>query len=174
MFQNGWLLDVNLFALNAENLIMVAPNPAGTPPFLNQNSGNVANKGLELESKVKLTDYSSFKVGYSYLHMKTPVISAPVHQVNLSSDLTFGKFLINFSENYIGGLYTRLDDRNTPDINEETTESYLLFDASVTYKLSSKIKIFVSAENIFNTQYQVQYGYPMPGISALAGISFDI
>jgi len=39
------------------------------------------------------------------------------------------------------------------------------------YKINKHLDVFVKCKNLLNTNYQINYGYPMPGIIAFAGIN---
>jgi iron complex outermembrane receptor protein len=54
--------------------------------------------------------------------------------------------------------------------NESITENYLLLNASVNYILNDYIELFLSGKNLLDQEYQIDYGYPMPGINFMGGI----
>jgi outer membrane receptor protein involved in Fe transport len=108
-----------------------------------------------------------FLMNYSYLHMKEPILSSPEHKLFISSTYTINKFSFNLAIQTIGNLY--LVTGNTP-----LTESYTLFNARMAYKIKDFASIFVKGQNLTNTRYQINYGYPMPGIIGFGGINITL
>jgi iron complex outermembrane receptor protein len=59
---------------------------------------------------------------------------------------------------------------------EVITQNYLLINARIIYNITPWISIFLKGENLSDQEYEINYGYPMPGITALGGINlrYDI
>ena len=72
-------------------------------------------------------------------------------------------FIVNLQQ--ISGLYTALNDFNT--------ESYFILNADVNYVVTDFMRIFLKGENLLNKNYQIDFGYPMPGRSVMLGINFE-
>ena len=53
---------------------------------------------------------------------------------------------------------------------QEIKEDYFLLNASLNYQLSENVELFLSGKNLFNTDYQIDYGYVMPGINFMTGV----
>mgnify|MGYP002764015092 FL=1 len=60
---------VNLFHIDAKNIILTLPNPSGAGK-LNQNSGELHNSGAEIQAAWRISRAWSANANYSYLHMK--------------------------------------------------------------------------------------------------------
>ncbi len=158
-------LETNVFVADGDNLIMALPNPSPPPAVLNVNSGDFTHKGIEIDSKYRITNKLNLQASYSYLDMDRPKISSPEHQIFLGGSYHTELFDFNINLQHIGNLYT--------NINPESTQDYTLLNAKVNYRLSKNIMLFVSGENLFDVEYEVQYGYPMPGITLFSGIEVN-
>ena len=156
---------VNLFYLDADNIIITAPNPTAPPPMLNQNSGELKNKGVELQASYLVSKSIAVHGNYSYLDMENPVIGAPEHKAYLGGSYTSNGLHVSTGLQYINGLYSAV----APD----KMEDFLLWNARVSYQLTDMIQIWVNGDNLLNTKYQINAGYPMPGIAFMAGFNLS-
>ena len=156
---------INLFYLDAKNIILTAPNPAGTPPMLNQNSGELKNKGVELQASYMVSKSIAVHGNYSYLDMENPVIGAPEHKAYLGGSYTGNGLHFSTGLQYINGLYSA--------VGPDKKEDFLLWNARASYQLTDMIQVWVNGDNLLNTKYQINDGYPMPGIAFMAGINLS-
>lgn len=156
---------VNLFYLDADNIIITAPNPTAPPPMLNQNSGELKNKGVELQASYLVSKSIAVHGNYSYLDMENPVIGAPEHKAYLGGSYTSNGLHVSTGLQYINGLYSAV----APD----KMEDFLLWNARVSYQLTDMIQLWVNGDNLLNTKYQINAGYPMPGIAFMAGFNLS-
>lgn len=156
---------VNLFYLDADNIIITAPNPTAPPPMLNQNSGELKNKGVELQASYLLSKSIAVHGNYSYLNMETPVIGAPEHKAYLGGSYTGNGLHVSTGFQYINGLYST--------IGPDKKENFLLWNARVSYQLTDMIQLWVNGDNLLNTKYQINAGYPMPGIAFMGGVNLS-
>ena len=157
---------INLFYLDAENIIITAPNPMAPPPMLNQNSDELKNKGVELQTSYLVSKSIAVHGNYSYLNMKKPVIGAPEHKAYLGGSYTNNGLHISTGLQYINGLYSA--------VGPDKKENFLLWNARVSYQISDMIGVWVNGDNLLNTKYQINDGYPMPGIAFMAGLTLTL
>ncbi len=164
---NGKLYyGVNLFYLDAENIIITAPNPTAPPPMLNQNTGELKNKGVEVEASYLISKSFAANCNYSFLKMETPVVGAPEHKAYLGGSYTNKGWHASTGLQYINGLYSAVG----PDVKE----NFLLWNARLSYQLSDMLQLWVNGDNLLNTKYQINAGYPMPGIAFMAGVNLTL
>ena len=55
------------------------------------------------------------------------------------------------------------------------SEDYTLLNGRIAYKIGNdkrNVTLFVKGENLTNTQYTINDGYPMPGAVAMGGFDF--
>jgi iron complex outermembrane receptor protein len=91
------------------------------------------------------------------------VIAAPQQQINLGINYSFKIFSLNISAQHIEKLYT--------SVKPIITQSYTLVNTRLTIKPTKNLDIFVSGNNLLNQKYEINYGYPMPGIYYNAGLN---
>ena len=156
---------INLFHMDAENIILTAPNPAGTPPMLNQNSGELKNTGVEVQASYLISKAFAVNGNYSYLKMETPIVGAPEHKAYLGGSYTGNGLHISTGLQYINSLYSA--------VGPDKKEDFLLWNARVSYQLTDMVQLWVNGDNLLNTKYQINAGYPMPGIAFMAGFNLS-
>ena len=76
---------------------------------------------------------------------------------------------------YINSLYTTPKTLKPATVlaNPDITEDFLLWNARVSYQLTDMIQVWVNGDNLLNTKYQINDGYPMPGIAFMAGVNLS-
>ena len=153
-------LELMAFMAKGSNLIQI--NPMDTPP-IGSNSGSFLNKGLE--SQIRYQSSASWKVmlNYAYVDASKNILFAPKHNLSFQADLQVKKFTIIPSMRVIGGLRNSL-------LETDDNENYTLLDLRVMYAISPKVKAYVTGKNLLNTAYQLEKGFPMPGINVMTGI----
>jgi iron complex outermembrane receptor protein len=95
-------------------------------------------------------------------------LAAPKHKIYMSGNFTTGRWNISTGIQYIGNLYT--------NIRPETTRknSFVLWNCRAHYQVIKWMKLFVKGENLLDQSYEINDGYPMPGITAFGGVSIEI
>ena len=156
---------INLFYLDADNIILTADNPTPPPMKLNQNSGELKNKGVEFQASYLVSKSIAVHGNYSYLNMETPVIGAPEHKVYLGGSYTDNGIHVSTGLQYINGLYST--------VGPDKKENFLLWNARVSYQLTDMVQLWVNGDNLLNTKYQINDGYPMPGIAFMGGFNLS-
>ena len=156
---------LNLFYIKADNIILTAPNPAGAG-MLNQNSGELNNYGVEAEVALRLFPMLAFGANYSYLHMKEPVVAAPEHKLNLSLSYSKGAFRATCGYMYIGGLYT--------SVAPVSKEYYSLLNLKLSLAAAPWLTIWINGDNLTNSAYEVNAGFPMPRASYMLGLNISL
>lgn len=154
---------VNLFHIDAKNIILTLPNPSGAGK-LNQNSGELHNSGAEIQAAWRISRAWSVNANYSYLHMKEPVIAAPEHKAYAGVSWTEGRWSVSTGLQYVAGLYT-----STSPVQKE---DFLLWNARSSFKVCKWLDLWARGENLLAQKYEINAGYPMPGATVVAG--FDI
>ena len=156
---------INLFHMDAKNIILTLPNPTAPPPMLNQNSGELKNTGVEVEASYLISKSFAANCNYSYLKMETPIVGAPEHKAYLGGSYTNNGWHASTGLQYVNGLYSAVG----PDVKED----FLLWNARVSYQLTDMVQLWVNGDNLLNTKYQINAGYPMPGIAFMAGVNLS-
>ena len=155
---------VNLFYINAKNLIQTLPNPHGSG-MLNQNTGKIENTGVELQAAYRINRDWSVDGNYSYLHMAHPVIAAPEHKLYAGANFSQGRWNVSTGLQYIAGLYTQTDPA--------VTEDFVLWNVRASFRATRWLDIWARGENLLAQRYEINAGYPMPRATIMAGVNFN-
>lgn len=160
-------VEASLYIITGENLIQVA-FVDGKPK--NVNIGEVNNRGVEFDFMAEIVQNFSLTANYSYLHMRNPVPAAPENMFNAMLLYSPGKFRFSAGIQTISNLYL------TTGPNPQK-ESYTLVNASASYNGKAKwfdYTLFLKGENLTGANYSINVGFPMPGATVSAGVSFTI
>lgn len=155
---------VNLFYINARNLIQTLPNPHGSG-MLNQNTGKIENAGIELQAAYRINRVWSVDGNYSYLHMAHPVIAAPEHKLYAGANFSQGRWNVSTGLQYIAGLYTQTDP--------VVTEDFVLWNVRASFRAIRWLDIWARGENLLAQRYEINAGYPMPRATVMGGVNFN-
>lgn len=163
---------INLFHMDVKNTIQALPK-GGRP--LNQNTGELKNSGIEVEASYLISKVFSVNGNYSYLKMETPVAGAPEHKAYLGGSFSSKGWHASTGLQYINSLYTtpKTEKPATVLANPDITEDFLLWNARLSYQLSDMVQLWINGDNLLNTKYQINAGYPMPGIAFMAGVNLS-
>ena len=165
LMQGHLSYGINLFHIDADNIIMTDVNPTPPPMKLNQNSGKLKNSGVEVQASYLISRSFAVNGNYSYLQMETPVVGAPEHKAYLGGSFNQGSWHASTGLQYINSLYSA--------VGPDKKEDFLLWNARVSYQLSDMLQLWINGDNLLNTKYQINDGYPMPGIAFMAGVNLS-
>lgn len=180
-------LSTSLFYRKHKNLIDWAPTAYANMPrkinlvptgsySLAKNVEEVKTTGVELDLvyNKKINDNSGLyaTAGYTWIQSENDD-SIPSFYIS-----SHARHLLNFSVIYsirsfsvaLNGLYKERNSRKAAAINAEITPSYFIMGTKLAYTLPKKFgKLFLQADNVFNTAYSDLLGSKMPGRWLSAG-----
>jgi len=163
LLNNHLNLELTAYKAVGSNMIQLVFFPTGPPE--RQNVGSFNNKGIEFSARYIVNRHLQFNTNYSYLNMDKIVIAAPRQQFNIGANYTYKIFGIHVSSQYIEHLYTSTLPQPV------LTQSYALLNARLTARPMKYLELFVSGNNLLNQQYEINSGYPMPGINFNTGFN---
>ncbi|MDD4991988.1 MAG: TonB-dependent receptor [Paludibacter sp.] len=167
LLNNKLNIELTVFKVKGDNLIQVV-----APPFppKRQNVGSFDNQGIEFSAKYAVTKNLFIHANYSYLTLSKVVIAAPRQQLNVSANYSYKIWNLNVSSQYIEKLYA-LNSANPFSPVIVTVPDYFLLNSRLSVRPLKQLEVFVAANNLLNRQYQINYGYPMPGINFNGGFN---
>ncbi|MBN1950791.1 MAG: TonB-dependent receptor [Bacteroidales bacterium] len=160
--KNRLRTELTLFYAKGDNMIQVAGQ---YPNVRRQNIGVFSNKGVEFAARYRVLDKLHLHANYSFLSMDKVVLAAPRQQFNLMAVYQYKVLTLNLSLQHIDRLYT--------SVNPETTQSYTLLNARINAQLIKNFSAFLALNNLLNEEYEINYGYPLPGINFNLGIKLS-
>lgn len=149
----------NIFYIKGDNMIQ-------TIERRNVNTGSIENYGAELEATWRINSHLSIVTNHSLLHMENKIVAAPEYKGFLGADYHAGRWTANVALQYIANLYTAVG-------KSESTENFMLLNASVGYALTKGVGLWVRGENLLAQDYEINLGYPMPRATFMAGVNIN-
>lgn len=160
-FDDKMMAELTGYILQGKNMIIAVPMKGL------QNAGNVNNKGIEFTTKAHISNDLSTVLTYSYIHMLSPVYATPRHHLYASLEYRHQRWDISANYQYVNHL-------NVEPVAKPFFQNYSLVNAYVHFKLTKPVDLFINAENLLNTSYQMNHYYPMPGITLMGGVKIHI
>jgi len=163
--RNGKLnFELTGFYIDGKNMIQAVVVTA--PPPLKINTGEFENMGIELNTDYKVSNNFGFLMNYTYLSTSKELLYAPDHELNLMGKYNWKSLTFMLDFKYVNNLNTFVSE------NEATKENYALLDLKINWHAQNWMNIFVDLNNIFDTNYQIDRGYPLPAFNIIGGVEF--
>ncbi len=163
------------FQRTIDNLITYS----GTVGYINVNEQN--DSGIELSAGYSFP-YTRLEFFYNYLdgaitqngEETDNLIRRPDHNFGITVNQQFGEDLTtNIGGQFVGernDLYFNTDTFATEQVE---LESYVLLNANLQYRLlQDQLTVFLSVNNLLNSEYSEVYGFNTPGIHFKGGVKF--
>jgi iron complex outermembrane receptor protein len=106
------------------------------------------------------------QANYTFLDMEKKIVAAPKHQFNINLNYQYKIVNFNVAAQHVNTLYAAL--------NPESIQNFTLLNARVSAKVTKQLDVFVAGHNLLNQQYQINNGYPMPGINFHGGVNLKL
>ena len=159
----------NLFYIDADNIILTTQVGSGKKKL---NSGRIRNYGAELEATYHINDMWALNTNHSFLKMKKQqVVAAPKYKGFLGADFRLHRLAVNAGLQYISGLGL---DSTGDGIADKQEKDFVLLNMSVNYHLNNIVTLWANGENLLAQRYQINYGYPMPRATFMAGVNVKL
>ena len=159
---------VNLFYLQADNLIASTMVPE-LGRAANFNTGKTEHCGAEVEASYEVNRHWHLTTNHSYLHMPSDkrIPAAPTYKGYLGARYSVCKLELTAGVQCVSGLWKDTDDNGFGDTEEDT---FVLLSAGIAYHLFPQVKLWARGENLLAQAYEINYGFPMPKATVMAGI----
>ena len=195
--EKGWSYDLGVeysvnkftgmvtgFYIDSEDLIVSDPYDN----YRGHNVGKARQYGYEVGLKYDMCKEISHKINYTYtraedLETHQNLIYRPLHNLNyaitvkpmkglkISADVSYVTSTM-YSVKHAGYSYVYDDvTYDVPGSPDLYLEDYCIVNARADYQINKYVSLWVKGNNLTNNEtYQLNYGYPMPGITGTAGI----
>ena len=160
--------ELTMYYIEGNNLIIMDP-PVAPPPPLYKNSGSFRNRGIEFSGRYNITNNLHMHCNYAYIDMKTPLPSTPSQNLFVDLNYKIKKLEFTVQIQNIKNLYASINGKT-----KILEKSYSVLDTKIKYQVSEYLNIFISGNNILDTEYYIMNGYPMPGINFMAGLNINL
>ena len=159
LFNNQLSFELTAYKAIGSNMIIVT---GAFQTLKKENTGSFNNQGIEFSTRYILNRNLSFNSNYSYLNLTKPIVAAPRQQLNVGASYNYKIFSLHVSAQYVEKLFTFISPN--PSISPVIEPNYLLLNARFSARPIKQLELFIAVNNLLNQQYQINYGYPMPGI----------
>jgi outer membrane cobalamin receptor len=175
-FGQGNAVKVTVFERKVKDMIQWIPDANFI--YSPQNIGRVNISGYEAEAKFAFYPWLTWSINYTYMDPVDETTGKRIYNTIPSDQLKSSLYLALPSKTNISVEGRRVKNYVQPgDISYATAPSsqYEVVDARLSQVLNfgSQIKgeLYVGEKNIFNKDYQVSAGYPMPPREFYGGVS---
>ena len=155
----------NVYYLKGDNMIQTVS--VGGSDARGANTGEVENRGVELEADYRVSNALTLSTNHSLLHMQNPVLAAPKYKGCLGARWHCCRWTVVAAMQYLGGLYTAVGQN-------EKKSSVMLLNATVAYHATDNIGLWLRGENLLAQKYEVIEGYTMPRATFMAGVNVQM
>ena len=138
--------DLTGFYIDADNIIQF---DSSTYKF--QNTGELINKGVEVEARFSPVDFFNADLSYTALDQSNDTTGNPQHVISVTTNLKYKDFYLQVVPQYVYRLKLT-----------SCYEDYFVTDLKLGYKPKEWLDISLIANNIFSESYETVEGYPMP------------
>jgi vitamin B12 transporter len=176
-WQGRLSLGLSGFTARLKDEIIDVFDPATFLSSTANASGSSRRRGIEAEAELHLPGNGKINFFYTYLDaeerqaaggLAVREVRRPRHSASLSGYRWFGPVQLSAKIVYVG---KRRDmDFDSFPARAVTLDDYLLASASVDWRISDALEIYVRAENGFDAEYQDVFGYRTPGRTVHAGL----
>ena len=142
-----------------------------------QNLGRARTRGLEVSLKVAPVKNLDLTASWTHLQARdldhqTDLLRRPKN--TFYANLNFSRKAVRISSEvyYLGQRYD-LDYSSYPN-HEVCLQSAFLVNLLVSYELKSTMSFFLRGDNLFDTRYEMVYGYGSPGATISTGFRLKL
>lgn len=156
-------IDITGYIARGSNLIRMIGFP---PNAILNNSGAFTHNGVEAACKTELSHGIQLSANYSYLHPADQTMANPKHKIYIAGMYPVDMLRFSAGIQAISGLYGN-DNYKSP------LADYVILNARISAGITPRLRAYVSGENLTDRKYEIMAGYPMPGITILAGVNVE-
>jgi len=150
---------LNIYCLKGDNLIQ-------TVQMHNQNTGEVENWGVELSGNYRISRHWQANANYAFVHAKHDIVALPKHNLYAEVRYACGPWTATLGGQWVNHLVTQAGSASA----ERQLQSYFLLNARGSYRLNRHLALQLRGDNLLAQRYEINYGYPMPKATFMAGV----
>lgn len=153
---------------------------SSTSPPVYGNVEEYVTKGIEISLSMNPTESLALFLGGTFMRAD-PSDTPYAPETTLSAGMSYrfmSALTLNVDAQYLDQMFVNSQSRRATTENTGKVDSYTVVNAKLSYAFNLKPgsvsgTLFVAGENLTDTDYQYQPGYPMPGINGMAGVSLS-
>ena len=167
-------VDVTVFHDHGKDRYVFIPPPP--PPPVYENIEDFTIKGIEATARVRPHSDVTFFAGMTFLDTSPSDLPyAPDTTLSGGVNWAFWKrFRLSLDGEYLSDMFVNSRARRQGAANTSKVDDYFLLNGKLSYlftveKWGLDGELFLAGENLTDTDYEYQAGYPMPGINGMIG-----
>jgi len=163
--------DVSDYIMRSESL----PNS----PYI--NIGQVEIYGIEATTEFYPMKDLVLKLGYNFNHaldqsenkVTDLVANVPEHKLDMGAQyvLPWTRTRLDLNGILISEIYNQVPTPTTPTQETQSVAGYVILNARVSQKFLKNYEAYIAFNNLFDRNYEEQYGFPGSGRTIFGGIS---
>ncbi|SLM31882.1 TonB-dependent receptor, plug [Desulfamplus magnetovallimortis] len=172
-------VDLTFFYEDGKNRYVIVPPPPPPPSYSNIESFTIQGVEASLTAR-PLSDLTLF-TGVTWLDTDpTDLPYAPEFTFSAGLNWTlFDRVKLSMDCAWLTDMFVNSQARKKDAENISEVDGYFVVNGKFTYDILTKpsayeVELFLSGENLTDTDYEYLPGYPMPGINCMAGITFKL
>jgi len=149
-----------------------------------RNYAKIRFSGVEVHGEVYPLKDLILRLGYTYNHARDRsegrvtdnVTFVPEHKVDVGLNYTVPYIvtLVNLTGVYVSDSYNQLPTPQKPDQESIKTGDYFSMNARVSKSFLKRYEAYIAINNIFDSDYESEYGFPAPGRNFYVGLSVKL
>jgi len=174
--REGLSYNAVAYARYSRGVILWQPGEDGI--WRPSNYGDALYPGIEQELKAQLSPKLALSASYAYLHSfvvsgaldlddDKRIPMTPVHSLKAVVSGSKGKLSWSATATYASLRYLKM-------ANVAYLPAYFTMDAMARVELPRGASIYMAADNLFDEQYRIVEGYPMPGTRIRLGFDYRL
>lgn len=175
-------LRTAIFYRDIEDYIqqVTVPNPSSPSTTVNQNQniGHVEQYGFEMDLSSPILTNLDAGLNYTYLDTnnrsgKEKLTDVPEHKFLIYAKYTPIKKLSIIADLEIDSRrYSSTGVSNGVDVSPRVAKGFGLANAKATYEIMKGLQIEAGVRNVFDKDYALNEGYPMPGRTYFSNLTY--
>ncbi|MCX8160270.1 MAG: TonB-dependent receptor [Candidatus Saccharicenans sp.] len=142
-----------------------------------QNVGRAINRGLEVSLEARPIKNGSLSSGWTHLQTRDLDTGSPL--LRRPKDIFYGRFSLSHKSVGLAAELHHLSSRLDMDYSSYPPQTVKLRAATIanlllSYALKEPLTLFLHVQNLFNTRYELVYGYGSPGTTISTGFKLKL
>jgi outer membrane receptor protein involved in Fe transport len=149
-----------------------------------RNYGKIRLSGFELSGEVYPMKDLIFTLGYTYNnardrsedHLTDHVVFVPEHKIDMGLKYTIPYIItiVDLTGVYISDSYSQLPTPQNPYQEEIKTGDHFVMNMRISKTFLKRYEAYLAVNNIFDSDYEAEYGYPGLGRNFYVGLSVKL
>jgi iron complex outermembrane recepter protein len=156
-------------------------DPQINPLAQYQNYGKIKMLGFELNGELYPIKDLVLRAGYTFNYARNKsedrvtnyVVNLPEHKIDtgVSYTIPYIHTRLDLVGIYMGRIFSQLPTPTYPNQATTRVKDYYIVNARISYNFLKYFEAYLALNNIFDKNYESEYGFPAPGRSFYLGIS---